>query len=344
MARTSVVLCSDDTDLRTGLLAAAAAADVAVREVSSDQLRSTWAREEQIFVGIDRAAAVAAQQLPRRDGVHLLVDGGAEFSALGCALDARVIRLPEGRAVLVDRLGRPSQVGEAGAPVLSVVGAGGGAGASTAAVGLALALARDREVLLTELDVGGGGLDLALGIEHDPGWRWDAVAGASGAIAGLGDRLPTLENCRVLAAARSDAAPEISAAGARAVVTAGHREGAVVIDLPRADLERHRELVAATRCQLVVSAELRQLAAARALLGRLSALGGPVDVVLRRRRGSQIGPITAEEALGAPVTLTLPDDRRLASGVAAGVPVRVAASRRWRRAVRQWADQLQEAR
>ncbi|MBC7292320.1 MAG: pilus assembly protein FlpE, partial [Actinotalea sp.] len=106
--------------------------------------------------------------------------------------------------------------------MVAVVGAAGGVGASTLAALLARrrAIAGDR-VLLVDLDPGGGGLDVLLGLEQVDGARWsDLRHVASGVEARpLLDALPHWRGVSVVSGdphrtADADGGPEPAVVGA----------------------------------------------------------------------------------------------------------------------------------
>jgi hypothetical protein len=102
------------------------------------------------------------------------------------------------------------------------------------------------------------------------------------------------------------------------VVGAAASLGTVVLDLPRAPgALRDAALVLCSMCVLIVMAEVRPLAAARAVRPRAAAVGVVV------RRGS-ISPAEASRMLGAPLLGVLPaaamtPTPRAVARVAAGV-------------------------
>jgi MinD-like ATPase involved in chromosome partitioning or flagellar assembly len=66
--------------------------------------------------------------------------------------------------------------------VIAFVPASGGVGASTLCAAVAVrAAAAGRSVVAVDLDAVGGRLDVVLGVEQEPGWRWDRLAGGDGA-------------------------------------------------------------------------------------------------------------------------------------------------------------------
>jgi hypothetical protein len=199
--------------------------------------------------------------------------------------------------------------------VVGVLGGSGGVGATTFAAALAEAAAPS---VLVDLDPIGGGLDVLLGIEMAAGARWSGLRVDGGHLdpALLADGLPRWRSVAVLAA---DCEPP--AAAALQVVEAAGALGPVVLDLPRAPSPSRDALVSACAlCVLVAAAEVRELAAARAVAASLpdAALG----VVLRR------GSLPSADAvawLGLPLLGLLPPlarpsaPSRVTSRVAAGV-------------------------
>src|SRR5450759_5675681 len=87
------------------------------------------------------------------------------------------------------------------AHIIGVAGGSGGVGASvlTAAIAVRAALAGLRPVCL-DGDRLGGGLDVTLGIEQEPGVRWPDLAGVRGRVDGseLLRRLPSVDDVSVL--------------------------------------------------------------------------------------------------------------------------------------------------
>jgi Mrp family chromosome partitioning ATPase len=197
--------------------------------------------------------------------------------------------------------------------VIGVVGGSGGLGSSTFAAAIASAGAPS---VLVDLDPVGGGIDVLLDIEGLPGARWSQMQLDGGYLDPvlLRDGLPRWQSVAVLAA---DAGPASPAAVAQ-VVAAAAEIGPVVLDLPRAP-SRVRAAVTCTFTVLLAEAQVRELAAARAVLASLG--DGPTGVVLRR------GAVPVDDAaarLGVPLLGVLPPlDRtgnpRAAARLAAGV-------------------------
>lgn len=82
---------------------------------------------------------------------------------------------------------------DATATCLMLVPAVGGAGASIAAAASALVLSRERPICLVDADALAGGIDLVLGMETEPGLRWQDFSAADGRLDGaaLYEALPS---------------------------------------------------------------------------------------------------------------------------------------------------------
>jgi hypothetical protein len=201
--------------------------------------------------------------------------------------------------------------------VVGVLGGSGGVGASSFAASLAFAA---RPSVLIDLDPVGGGIDVLLGIESVGGARWSGLRLDGGHLdpGVLAGGLPRWNE--VVAVLAADVEPAPSAAAQ--VVEAAGQLGPVVLDLPRAPSPLRDTML--SHCELsvlVLAGEVRELAAARAVLRTL-----PAGVVLGAvvRRGA-LSPESSAELLGLPLVGALPpSDRSPGAGrahgpVAAGV-------------------------
>jgi hypothetical protein len=71
--------------------------------------------------------------------------------------------------------------------VIAVMPASGGVGATTLAAVVAVRAAEaGRSVVAVDLDRFGGRLDVVLGVEQEPGWRWDHLLDVAGVVDGVG--------------------------------------------------------------------------------------------------------------------------------------------------------------
>ncbi|WP_176451631.1 septum site-determining protein Ssd [Enemella dayhoffiae] len=316
--------------VRDAVLSAIAAAGLEADVAEDADALKAAADPTVLVLGVDLAPAAARLELLRRTRVRLVGETGdsERMCAWSAALGAAVITLPEGLRWLTGALAE-APPGERGR-VVAVLGGSGGVGTSTLTVDLAWQLARrGRRVAVVELDPGGPGLDLLLGLEREPGWRWPALASAAGFLGDLADRLPGVDGVAVLARARGHHA-EPGTAAVRAVLQSLARQHQVVLlDLGRAVGGLAAE--ALEHCDgglLLCRGTVPALGAAVDLLDRLDT-PVPLAAVLRGSAGDRS---TVGELLGIPLLTALPEDHRVASAADLGeVPVRVA-GRGWRRA------------
>jgi secretion/DNA translocation related CpaE-like protein len=203
---------------------------------------------------------------------------------------------------------------------MGVAGARGGCGASTLAAVLAARLGRQTATVLVDLDHVGAGIDLLLGLEDVPGVRWPDLAGARGDVPGrdLLAALPRWGRCAVLAAGRAAAPPDDDVV-ADVLRALSEETGTVVLDLGRA----RGSDVAPDALVLVVPRDVRGVASASAVRAEWAARGVGVAVVARGPAPGGMGVSELAQAVGAPVTASLPTVRGLAADVErAGLVVR----------------------
>jgi secretion/DNA translocation related CpaE-like protein len=193
---------------------------------------------------------------------------------------------------------------------------------------LAAALARAAvpvaRSLLIEVDQMGGGADLLLGAEDEPGLRWPDLASARGRLlpGSLLGAVPVIDGLHVLSCDRSADPIEVSAEAGAAVLSAALQEfGIVVLDLPRS-LESDTLIAAraADRVFLIVPAEVRAVAAARRVATGLREHVTDIRVVVR---GPATGGLRAEavaDALGLPLVGLLKPEPGLRAALDRGEP------------------------
>lgn len=333
-----VVVCTSDDDLLDHVLTVTAAAgqDPLVLD-DPTALRSHWSAAGMILVGADHAARAAALGLPRRAEVYLVSSEatGAESHRWSLPLGAAVVDLPAGFGWLSAAVAELAGAGPGRGRVVAFLGGSGGVGSSTCAAGLAVVAARlGRRVLLVDADPFGGGLDLLLGAEQVPGWRWPRLAAARGQLGDLGGQLPRSDGLDLLSTARTDPAgrggPAAEALGA--VLRSGERTyDLVVVDVPRSsDLAAARAVDHAHLLVVVAAGTVRGLAAARATMAAVTgqtthaARQHPVvaetGVVVRRGRGGTVPGDAVADALGVTLLGVLPDDPGLPLAAERGEP------------------------
>ena len=121
-------------------------------------------------------------------------------AALGCGAET-VAELPASDAWLVELLTDAQDGAATPGLVVGVVGGSGGAGATVFTAALAAAAAQRGPTLAADLDVQGPGLDRVLGMEDEPGVRWDSLVQATGRLSArsLRGSLPSRRGLAVLA-------------------------------------------------------------------------------------------------------------------------------------------------
>lgn len=278
-----------------------------------------WDAATAVLVGSD------IRELPprrRAPAVLVGVDGeGDSLWHLAAALGAeRVAVLPDAAAWLADHLSRSRSPGPGGL-ILGVTGGCGGAGATTAAIWIAQAAAGlGARVLLVDGDAWGGGLELALAAEENPGLRWPDLAEASGSIdpGQLSDSLPTAGGFSFLSwpATREQFLPV--AAGTTTGVLDAARRGyeLVVVDIGRGPGPLQTFAWDCDHIAIVIPAQLKAAVAAVRLLQEYP----PVETALlvRGRPGAALDGSLISEALGLPVQGRVPDLRGVSGAMESG--------------------------
>lgn len=330
------MLVSGVEAISDAVLSAAAATGTSIEVVASAALGfDRWAQAAGVLVGEDQAAALASLGPRRRAGVFLVGFSAAEMGRHSVPLGGQLIVLPDGLPSLSAVL---SDAGGAGAPVVAVVGGSGGVGASTLAAVLALAAARQGgSAALVDADPLGGGIDLLLGAERAPGWRWPGLLGARGEVTDVRRFLPQVGGLSVVAMERpqpgGEAAPPPSAESVRAVLgSLARHHDLVVLDPGRCPLPSVRPALASSRrTVLLTGTSVRAVAAAEAVLRAVEA--GDVALAVRRSPGSRVPPDAVGRALGLPVAAVLPEDRGLIRAAEEGQVPGGPARGRWARAI-----------
>lgn len=330
------MLLTRDEATSDAVLAAASALGVKVEVLTAvDQAIVAWADASLVLIGGDCAGDLAALGPKRRPGVVLVGPSASELGRWSVPLGGQVIVLPQGlaslSAVLASDDGR-------GAPMVAVVGGSGGIGASTLAAGLAV-LARKRGVptALVDLDPVGGGIDLLLGAERTPGWRWPRLVGARGEVTDVRRFLPQVDGLTVVSmgrAASGEGAPTLpSSESVRAVLGAlARHHGLVVLDVGRTPMVSARpSLALCARTLVMAGSGVREVAAASGVLAGIE-VGEPA-VVVRPSSASGVPPDVVGKALGLPVIGVVPTDRALARGAEVGDTPGRSGRGRWAKAV-----------
>ncbi|HWD81375.1 MAG TPA: septum site-determining protein Ssd [Kribbella sp.] len=318
----SVLMATTDDALLDDFLRLAAAASV-TPHVQTDLggLRRRWQLASLVVVGRDLAEPLARLQPTHRPGVVVVgsaADGDDLYRAafdIGADL---VCRLPTDEPQLAGMLGDALDGVTRTAVTLAFVGGCGGAGATTLAAAVAvLGNRRGFRTMLIDGDPLGGGIELALGLEGDPGDRWPKLLNASGRVsaAALRSALPSVDGLAVLSWDRSDVTVLPPDTMSSVIGAAQRSTDLVVLDLPRrADPAVEEGFVRATATLLVVPCDVRSVAAARRLCGPLRSVAGDLRVVARESRPG-LTPADVAAHLSLPLATRLGIDPKIPSAM-----------------------------
>jgi secretion/DNA translocation related CpaE-like protein len=319
------LLVSDDPDLLSAVSRAAARAGTGIDVVAATaSAAGRWSVAPVVLVGAD----AADQPVPtgRRD--VLLVTGHRSVPAVDALARETgwpVVALPEDEGWLADRLLAVGPVQRPG-PCIGVVGGRGGAGASTLAAALAVTASVGARSLLVDLDPLGGGVDLLVGLEGEPGLRWSDLATVVGPLSGsaLAGSLPSRDGLSVLswdhADLRAGSGPAVGVPTVSAVLGAVRRTyDLTVLDLPRRVTgETVPAFAACDTLLLVVPAEVRAVAAAGRVAAQIAGLAPDLRLVVRGPSPSRLTGPDVARLLGLPLAGWLRRDPRLSSDVERG--------------------------
>ena len=313
--------------MRAGVLRLAALAGAEVDVLSaSGGLRAVWRAAHVVVVGADLARAVAAAGLPRRADVVVLSTEEPDAALWRSAVElgaAQVLCLPADDQDLVELISDAAEERTASGTTIAVIGGCGGAGASTLAAALAVTAARAGSTLLVDGDRFGGGLDVLLGAEQQPGARWSDLASTRGRLsaAALTGALVRVDDLAVLSWDRTEAV-ELGTDAAAAVMDAAIRGFRwVVLDLPRAlDAAALVLAGAADFVVIVVPAAVRAVAAAATVAADVLGQCGELRLVVRDARAGQLDAAEVAAALGLPVAASVQSEPAVASAAERGEP------------------------
>ncbi len=312
MTGAAILIVVSDPALR-GLVdrVVAAAALDAVRSADPTD-RRVWAGAAAILLDAAAARRCTERALTRRTGVVLISSSApdaAQWEAAVAVGAQHVVTLPAQEAdlmaVLTEAADHAGDGGHRG-PVVAVMSGRGGGGASVFSVALARAAG---EALLVDADPWGGGLDLVLGSETEPGLRWPDLALAGGRLTypALRAALPRVQGVAILAGSRvlagERAAEEIDPHAVSAVVDAGARAGVTVVsDVARQPTAASETaLAAADLVVLVTPADARSCAAAAATAQWALARNPNTGLLVRGPSPGGLRPIDVARIVGLPL-------------------------------------------
>ncbi|SDO89364.1 helicase/secretion neighborhood CpaE-like protein [Nakamurella panacisegetis] len=328
---TRPLIVTGDELMLDDLLRVAAAAGVEVAHHGEVGAGSAWRSAPIVLLDDELVSDALDARLAMRRGVVAVgrqePDAGVLKQCLQLGVE-RTATLGADDAALIDLLAGTLAGGPGDGPTVAVVPACGGAGASVFASALAAMAGRaGRSVILADCDPWGSGLDVLLGIEDQPGIRWDELAAPAGRLPpdALHDALPKAPfgrgRIRVLCQGRTPG-HAITEAVVDAVMEAGRRSGDLtVFDLPRhPTVAADRVLEQADRVVLVTTADVRGCYAAARTADRLTALGVQPELVVRGPSPGGIGAEDIGDVLGLPVLARMRPQPSLARDLEKGKP------------------------
>ncbi|MGQ9347565.1 MULTISPECIES: septum site-determining protein Ssd [Mycolicibacterium] len=307
-----VLALVEDPTLNSHVERVAAAAGLRTVRTDDPSSRRVWTGAAAVLVDGAAARRCAARGLPRRSRVLLIsaeAPGADDWEAAVAVGAQQIVTLPAEDRDLMAAL---SDAAEAArdprrrGPIVAVLAGRGGGGASVFATAVAQSAT---ESLLIDGDPWGGGLDLVLGSETEPGLRWPDLSLAGGRVgyAALRDALPrrhgvaVLSGSRVLSGDRSS--NDIDPAPLGAVIDAGSRGGVTVVcDVARRPgAAAETAVAAADLVVLVTPADLRSCAASAATAQWVTAANPNTGVVVRGPAPGGLRPADVARIVGLPV-------------------------------------------
>ncbi|KWX67651.1 septum site-determining protein Ssd [Mycobacterium sp. NAZ190054] len=315
-ATEAILVLVDDPALGTDIDRVVAAAGLHVVRAAEPSSHRVWTGAAAVLVDAAAARRCAGRSLPRRPRVLLIsgeAPGPADWEAAVAVGAQQVVTLPTGdrelMAVLADATDAARHTGARG-PVVAVLAGRGGAGASVFATALAKIAAKS---LLIDGDPWGGGLDLVLGSETQPGLRWPdlSLAGGRVSFSALRDALPNRHGVSVLSGSRvlsgDDPSNEVDPAPLEAVIDAGSRAGVTVVcDVARRPGPASDTAVSsADLVALVTPADVRSCAAAAATAKWVVAANPNAGVVVRGPSPGGLRPVDVARIVGLPVLASM---------------------------------------
>jgi secretion/DNA translocation related CpaE-like protein len=325
-ARRIVALTARD-DLRAEVLRLGALAGADVEAVAtSSGVRAVWRSAQVVVVGSDLAGAVAVAGLPRRTDVVVVASDEPAVALWRSVVElgaTRLLVLPQDEQLLVELMSDAVEATTPGASTIAVIGGCGGAGASTLAAALAVTATRSGPTVLIDGDCYGGGLDVLLGAEQQPGARWPDLAGTRGRLraTALTESLVQVDGCAVLSWDRTGST-DLSVDATTAVMAASIRVFRhVIVDLPRRlDPAATVLAAAADLVVMVVPATVRAAAAAVAVAAQVLPHCVQLRLVVRDSGSGQLSTRAIADALGLPVAAALESESEIKGSAERGEP------------------------
>jgi secretion/DNA translocation related CpaE-like protein len=300
-------------------LAAAAGVTPDIARDGASALRG-WMTAPLVLLGVDLADELARVQPARRRNMFVVGWGKApdEMFRTSLTLGAEdLITLPRSDGWLVEAMTDLHEATPISAKTIGVIGGSGGAGATTFACALGQLAGRSGDSVVIDTDPLGPGVDRVLGLESEPGVRWDALQQTTGRLSArtLREALPRRAGVGALSWSPGPQG-SLQAFALRESLSAAQRGHEVVV----LDLARHADPLIdeiASRCDRVlvmVVPSVPGLASASRLCARLSK-SAPLQVVVR---GQGIDPLEVCEVTEVPVLASMADQRGVQEAIDLG--------------------------
>jgi len=307
----TILILVEDPALAPMIDRVVAAAAVQVVWAVDPSSRRVWTGAAAVLLDAAAARRCAGRGLPRRRRVFLVsaaAPTSVEWEAAVAVGAHRVVTLPVHETEVMTALAEAADDsgGDPRGPVVAVLSGRGGGGASVFAVALARMAGKS---LLVDADPWGGGLDLVLGSETEPGLRWPDFATAGGRLTytALRDALPTRHGVALLSGGRvlsgEDPGTGVDPLALEAVIDAGSRGGVTVV----CDVARRQEPAtetALTQADLVVlatPADVRSCAAAAATARWVVGANPNTGLLVRGPAPGGLRPIDVARIVGLPL-------------------------------------------
>ena len=256
-----------------------------------------------ILVDEQGAQFLLERPQPRRDKVFLVA---ADQTPVNFELAMKIhaeqaYALPAEAASLLTDLGRDTRSEEG--LVVGVTGCVGGCGVSTFAGALGVQLAQRAPSTVVDTDPSGG-MDLILGVEEEPGPRWDELDFNQGDLATADVRavLPTAAASCVSHRRDRGAGPPPSTDTILGALRTLREEGYTVVDLPRADALDPDIVAAVDHLVVIIPREVRGVCAVAAQLPQLRRTHVPLSFVTISRTWASLSTAEVESVAGINVS------------------------------------------
>jgi secretion/DNA translocation related CpaE-like protein len=324
---TTMVVAIADSELLDQVLSITAVVGVEPLVLSdATLLRRHWSSAAMVVLDLAQAARILALGLPRRAEVCLVSEerDAAQAHQVSMQLGAAVVPLPTSASRLSDAIAEIGGTGGGTGRLICVAGGAGGVGASTLAAGLAFVAARTKRTMLIDADPRSGGLDLLLGAERTPGWRWPRLVNARGHLGDLTGQLPSIDGVDLLSMARGESPPgwQPHVEQLKAVLLSAMRNHEItVVDLSRAlGLHTWEALWRSGLVVLVVRDDVRGVAAGREVARELEGECDHLGLVVRQGPSRLLEPKLVATGVGLPLLGSFEDDPSLVLAAERGDP------------------------